>query len=112
MKVVKKKYNKGGKLAKAVKKNQEEKAMTKDGKKETQVTDGDIAAGRVESKKRFGSGAVESDKNSAKENIKVANEILAELKAEYQKLFPSHDHYLPVLPIRRTLPSFPVARSL
>lgn len=29
MKVVKKKYNKGGKLAKAVKKNQEEKSLTK-----------------------------------------------------------------------------------
>ena len=88
MKVVKKKYNKGGKLAKAVKKNQDEKVLTKDGKKRNPVKDGDIGAGRREMNKKFGSGENANDKRDAKENIKVANEILAELKAEYTKLSP------------------------
>lgn len=84
MKVVKKKYNKGGKLAKAVKKNQEEKAATKKGGK--QVTDADVGAGRAESRRQFGSGEAANDKRDARENIKVANANLAELKKEYQAL--------------------------
>lgn len=84
MKVVKKKYNKGGKLAKAVKKNQEEKSLTKKGGKE--VSEADVAAGRAESKRQFGSGEAANDKRDAQENIKVANANLAELKAEYNKL--------------------------
>ena len=79
MKVVKKKYNKGGKLAKAVKKNQDEKAVTKKGGK--QVTDSDLAAaGR--------STEVGAAQKEAEANIKAANANLAELKKEYQALTP------------------------
>ena len=91
MKVVKKKYEEGGKigkLKKAVKKNQDEKYLTKDGKKRNIVKDGDIGTGRREMNKKFGSGENANDKRDAKENTKVANEILAELKAEYKKLSP------------------------
>lgn len=84
MKIVKKKYDKGGKLAKAVKKNRAEKVLTKKGGQA--VSDADVAAGRVESKNKFGSGEAANDKRDAKENIKVANANIAELKKEYQGL--------------------------
>ena len=79
MKVVKKKYNKGGKLKKAVKKNQEEKALTKKGGK--QVTDADLAAAGQDRE-------VGSRQKEAKANIKAANANLADLKKEYQALSP------------------------
>ena len=80
MKVVKKKYNKGGKLKKAVKENQDNRLLTKKGGR--QVTDADLAeVGREYSE-------VGSHQKEAKANIKAANENLAELKAEYKKLSP------------------------
>lgn len=90
MKVVKKKYNKGGKLSKAVKKNQEEKFLTK-GKNKKSVTDADLAAGRAATRNVdiAGDGSKTGqaqDVKSAKENTKAANQNLAELKKAYQAL--------------------------
>lgn len=90
MKVVKKKYNKGGKLSKAVKKNQEEKFLTK-GKNKKAVTDADLAAGRAATRNVdiAGDGSKTGqaqDVKSAKENTKAANKNLAELKKAYQAL--------------------------
>ena len=77
MKVVKKKYNKGGKLKKAVKKNQDDKLLTKKGGR--QVTDADLAATGQDRE-------VGVRQSEAKANTKAANENLAELKAKYKAL--------------------------
>jgi hypothetical protein len=77
---VKKMYSRGGKT--------DEKVLTKDGKKRNNVSDADLAAGRADSKRKLGSKATANDKRDAQENVKVANEILAELKKEYQALTP------------------------
>ena len=90
MKVVKKEYNKGGKLKKAVKKNQSEKFLTKGKNKET-VTDTDLAKGRAETRNVdiAGDGSKTGqaqDVKSAKANTKAANENLAKLKKAYRAL--------------------------
>lgn len=76
MKVVKKKYNKGGKLKKAVKKNQEEKALTKKGGK--QVTDADLGAARSADR-----GA---SVREAKANVAAANANIEALLKEFRAL--------------------------
>ena len=73
-----KKYNKGGKLSAAAKKNREEKALTNKGGK--QVADAELGAERSASRA--------ASIREAKANIAASNANLADLAKEYKALTP------------------------
>lgn len=85
-------YNKGGGLKKAVKKNQEEKYLTKDKKGKKVVTDSDLIKAKKEAKGQAAPSGEQAgqkvDSREATANIKAANANLKELRAQYKALSP------------------------